>query len=712
MAKLNLDYYSGENHYSDGDIEEEILKIARSKEKLSKLERVEFPVLYHLSEVRENILNWYPFRKDAVCLEIGSGCGAISGLLCDRVKKVISVELSKRRADINFARHQEKENLEIMVGNFNDMVFPEKFDYIVLNGVFEYAMSFTAGEKPYEDFLSYIAGFLKPEGILLIAIENRLGLKYFAGAPEDHTNAYMDGLKKYPGNHSVRTFSKAEWQELMHTCGLEHYKFYYPYPDYKFPCEVFTDETLASQKYGRKNWNFTENRFELFPEHEMAETLRREGVMDRFANSFLIEMSKHPIRRETEVLYAKLNRDRAEQFAIATRIERADGKLQVTKLALTEEAKGHLEQMSRRERQSQSGASETGSREPERKERTIADMSLLAGEYRPASITYPYLTGKSLGYEANLAISAHQPEKVRELVRKTYGLCMAGRTEGKEENRARFAEVFGKQMEKNYTCVCPANIDLILDNIFREGEDMIVIDGEWVFDFPVPAEFIIWRTINEIYTNAPWFEEQLPRSAFLKEYGIGEADAAQFWQWADHFEKEYVKASGLAAYAVPEVGISLEEIRTRRIQEMYLDSTLYLDTGNGFSEDETVKVKTRITDGKLEVVFRLPKGKKIRALRFDPLEGRPCICELKADAGNLIPQNAAEQREGKTFFLTTDPAYRVEVKEHMPELLRITGAVEVKEKDWALQEYQRLQDQGRNRWKFHRSVKSWLNGND
>ena len=29
MAKLNLEYYSGENHYSDGDIEDEILKIAK-----------------------------------------------------------------------------------------------------------------------------------------------------------------------------------------------------------------------------------------------------------------------------------------------------------------------------------------------------------------------------------------------------------------------------------------------------------------------------------------------------------------------------------------------------------------------------------------------------------------------------------------------------------------------------------------------------------
>ncbi len=69
------------------------------------------------------------------------------------------MELSKRRADINFARHGHLDNLEIMVGNLNDMQFSQSFDYIVLNGVFEYAMSFTEGENPYRDFLSYVAGF-------------------------------------------------------------------------------------------------------------------------------------------------------------------------------------------------------------------------------------------------------------------------------------------------------------------------------------------------------------------------------------------------------------------------------------------------------------------------------------------------------------------------------------------------------------------------
>ena len=117
------------------------------------MENVPFPVLYHLSRVRENILNWYPFQEDATCLEIGSGCRAISGLLCERMKRSCRWSFQAERADINMARHERVPNLEIWVGNLNDMVFGEQFDYIVLNGVFEYAPGFTEGISRARRFL-------------------------------------------------------------------------------------------------------------------------------------------------------------------------------------------------------------------------------------------------------------------------------------------------------------------------------------------------------------------------------------------------------------------------------------------------------------------------------------------------------------------------------------------------------------------------------
>ena len=495
MAKFNLDYYSGENFYSDGDIEKEILKIVKTQGNYESMENVPFPVLYHLSRVRENILNWYPFQEDATCLEIGSGCGAISGLLCERMKKVVSVELSKQRADINMARHERVPNLEIWVGNLNDMVFGEQFDYIVLNGVFEYAPGFTEGDQPCETFLKNIKRLLKPEGILLIAIENRFGLKYFAGAPEDHTNGYFDGIAGYPDNHSVRTFSKGEWERLMEACGFSYHRFYYPYPDYKFPREVFTDESLKEQKYGLPTWNFTKYRMALFREGQVAETIQQDGRMDYFANSFLIEMSRNQIRADKKVLYAKMSTDRDRHFSIATTIEEQNGEKVVVKQPMTNEAKCHLQNM-------------------QNKQKDYGSWSSLGIKAKGDAVVTPFLQEKSLGQQAKQAIYEHNVEKVKNLISTVSMLCekesaatgnrhiVSREMSGRE--RTEFAQVFGtSQICPELPCIAPANIDLILDNIFEKDGKYFVIDCEWIFDFPVTVAFIIWRAINELYSSYP-----------------------------------------------------------------------------------------------------------------------------------------------------------------------------------------------------------------
>ena len=52
MAILNLEYYTQKDLYSDGDIEEQMLKMAKEGvtcEELSS-EQVSFPVIYHFSD--------------------------------------------------------------------------------------------------------------------------------------------------------------------------------------------------------------------------------------------------------------------------------------------------------------------------------------------------------------------------------------------------------------------------------------------------------------------------------------------------------------------------------------------------------------------------------------------------------------------------------------------------------------------------------------
>jgi len=290
-AKLNLDFYTGTDFYSDGDIEDELLEIVKKtsdfSEVLAKDER--WPILYHLSPIRQNIINWYPFKENASCLEIGGGCGAITGALCDSLDEVKVVELSKRRANINFERHKAYDNLEIIVANLNDIKFDQKFDYITLNGVLEYAGSFTKTDEPYKDFLKQIKKYLKPDGKLIIAIENRYGLKYFSGAKEDHTAKVFDGITGYIGNDTVRTFGKKELEEMLVESGYSEQVFYYPHPDYKMPMEIYSSDWLPSASALLSSApNFDYDKYDLFSETEVFKGIIENGQYEFFANSFLV----------------------------------------------------------------------------------------------------------------------------------------------------------------------------------------------------------------------------------------------------------------------------------------------------------------------------------------------------------------------------------------------------------------------------------------
>ena len=144
IGKVILDTtcYPGKDLYSDGAIEDEMLAISRdfAPEEFNRVisERKSWPILYHFSHIRENILSWIPFTGEEKVLEIGSGCGAVTGALCERAKEVTCIELSMKRSKINAYRHQDQDNLMILVGNFQEIEknLTEKYDYITLIGVF------------------------------------------------------------------------------------------------------------------------------------------------------------------------------------------------------------------------------------------------------------------------------------------------------------------------------------------------------------------------------------------------------------------------------------------------------------------------------------------------------------------------------------------------------------------------------------------------
>lgn len=99
---LDLSKYPGEDLYCDGTVEDELLDIVKKYSRVEYPQLIEqrksWPILYHLSPLRENIVDFVPMTAQDKVLEVGSGCGAITGALARKAGSVTCVDLSKSAA--------------------------------------------------------------------------------------------------------------------------------------------------------------------------------------------------------------------------------------------------------------------------------------------------------------------------------------------------------------------------------------------------------------------------------------------------------------------------------------------------------------------------------------------------------------------------------------------------------------------------------------
>ena len=290
-SHLNMKWYNPEQTYSDGTIEQEIYEnLMHGVSELDLLRSNDrWPILYHFSPVRQNIVRFLSMLASADVLEIGAGMGAITKALCLKAKRVTCVDLSLLRSQINAKRNEDMNNLEIIVANLNDIPFDRQFDLVTLIGVLEYGGKYTSGENPYLDFFLKAYSLVKPGGDLVIAIENRMGLKYFAGANEDHYGVPFYGLNDYPEDRGIRTFSLPELKELLKDAGCDDYDLYLPLPDYKFAVSIVSadaPEFFAASL--NEEYNFGAYTINTFDQKKVFASLIEQGTFAEFANSFLL----------------------------------------------------------------------------------------------------------------------------------------------------------------------------------------------------------------------------------------------------------------------------------------------------------------------------------------------------------------------------------------------------------------------------------------
>lgn len=292
--------------YSDGDAKENRLAtVIRECTDLSVLSSelsqhcVDWASLYHLSPARGNILRPFERYLKGSVLEIGAGCGAISRFLGECGGNILSLEGSPRRAQIAASRTRDLTNVTVLAERFDDFHTDEKFDAITLIGVLEYASMFSSDNDPAAGMLRKVFNLLKPEGKLFIAIENQLGLKYFAGAPEDHLGIAMYGIEGRYLRGQPKTFGRKALETLIEQAGFKKAEFLAPCPDYKIPNSITTELGFKTELFDSAALSAQNVKKDpQLPEHILFDLERawpvvvENGLGIELANSFLVAASK------------------------------------------------------------------------------------------------------------------------------------------------------------------------------------------------------------------------------------------------------------------------------------------------------------------------------------------------------------------------------------------------------------------------------------
>ncbi len=635
-VSLNFKHYSGVDLYSDGSIEDDLLDIVKNykKEEYRKVieERGSWPILYHLSEQRANIVEWIPMDPRAKVLEVGSGCGAITGELAKKAREVVACDLSRRRSEINATRNRDCSNVTIHVGNFRDIEpdLPSDFDYIFLIGVFEYAQGYIGTDNPYEKFLKMLQRHLKRGGRIVIAIENRLGLKYLAGCAEDHLGTYFSGIEGYSPDSVARTFSRNGLIDIFRKCGIKEYHFYYPYPDYKLMTLLHSDSYFP--KFGELQdnvRNYDRDRLVLFNEKHAYEDLVREGMYQEFANSFEVILGPG-----FDTIYCKYSNDRVDEFKIRTdiAIDRTGRKI-IRKFPLTDAAREHIYGL----RDAYLGLVQKfkgGDLE-------INDCQI---DEQLGCAVFSFVNGVPLASLLDECIDRDDVEGFNALIREYI-------------RRISYNEEYPV-----------SDYDLIFPNIMVNGPIWSIIDYEWTYGKCIPVRELVWRAMY-CYRLEDRKRERYDARPLYDKLGLSEKDIASLLEEEIAFQRyvtgdrksmvEIWKSIGRKVIVPKELQASSAAARPDDCVQIYLDK------GEGYNEDDSF-FPEEIYDDNNEIKLDINVTADCRTVRVDPAFA-PCmvtilganwngteISDPKCDIG-IHPVNGKWISDDSFIFNTADP---------------------------------------------------------
>lgn len=426
-------------------------------------------------QIRKGILYWYPFESGRKVLLIEEN---------DAIKEL----LTSFSLDVYTASIQESEKEEFVNNNLAG------FDYIVAIEVLERC------HKP-EKVLKNWNRIIKPEGILLLGTDNRLGLKYFCGDQDVHTNGIFDGIENYSGfdirslmENGGRSYAKYEVKKLLEDAGFVSPHFYSVLPDLKSAQLIYEESTVPEEDLSIRYLPQYHTAGTVFAcEEKIYESIISNEMFHQMANSYLVECGaqKNDIKKITLSMERGLD-------AIVTVVHNDE----VEKIPVSMSAEKKVTSLQRNEQDLRNHG-----------------IKMVEGIIRNHRYIMPFVEAP-LGNVYLQQLFANDVNKFIEKMDTFRELIMQSSTHVEEND-------MGIILEKGYFDLVPLN--------------SFVIDGEFVFfdqEFCIdrfPANILVYRLLAIIYAGDKTKNSILPIEFFINRYGLGEK-----WAIYEQLAREYI----------------------------------------------------------------------------------------------------------------------------------------------------------------------------
>ncbi|MEG2624971.1 MAG: hypothetical protein RR956_01720 [Christensenella sp.] len=272
------------------------------------------------------------------------------------------------------------------------------------------------------------------------------------------------------------------------------------------------------------------------------------------------------------VIYSNFVTNRRKEYQLQTKIIEENGKKFVRKIAYSADSKKHIARIAQN---------------CERLKQAVSNGTEVCGcSCTDDYIDFEFVEGKTLAdcvYDAyNSGGFDAAAEKFDEYNHFLHTCCKEYKP---YEYSVEAKNILGVTEVGERECMYPANIDLVLGNIIVNDGVYTMVDYEWVYDFAVPVEFILYRALN-LYYYLIDKEHTKDIDRMYERYGITDISVGLYKIMENNFVNYVHDMRGMASvfgqYLKPRANIIDIRALNEKVAELEQSVSLYADSVNEY----------------------------------------------------------------------------------------------------------------------------------